>query len=161
MLDCRLRRKLQQSEKPHCSVRSSLRSISSRRRKIRERLLAQAMITNQIRNARKRAPASTSGRGLNWQRTPLVRSCLGEWQEALSLPHPRAEPPLVAQTPSGDLFIGAKDLFGAAIMVLQKPSSLLIEHDGLIRFEERPLDHRLRQSVFAAAQLNQIGRQRD
>jgi hypothetical protein len=24
------------------------------------------------------------------------------------------------------------------------PSSLLIEHDGLIRFEERPLDHRLR-----------------
>ena len=93
------------------------------------------------------APASTSGRGLNWQRTPLVRSCLGEWQEALSLPHPRAEPPLVAQTPSEDLFIGAKDLFGAAIMVLQKPSSLLIEHDGLIRFEERPLDHRLRQSV--------------
>ena len=93
------------------------------------------------------APASTSGRGLNWQRTPLVRSCLGEWQKALSLPHPRAEPPLVAQTPSEDLFIGAKDLFGAAIMVLQKPSSLLIEYDGLIRFEERPLDHRLRQSV--------------
>jgi hypothetical protein len=25
--------------------------------------------------------------------------------------------------------------------------SLLIEHDGLIRFEERPVDHRLRQSV--------------
>jgi len=60
------------------------------------------------------APTSTSGRGLNWQRTPLVRSCLGEWQEALSLPHPRAEPPLVAQTPSGDLFIGAKDLFVGA-----------------------------------------------
>jgi hypothetical protein len=45
------------------------------------------------------------------------------------------------------LFIYAKDLFFGAIMVLQKPSSLLIEHDGLIRFEERPLDHRLRQSV--------------
>jgi hypothetical protein len=34
-----------------------------------------------------------------------------------------------------------------AIMVLQKPSSLLIEHDGLIHFDECPLDHRLRQSV--------------
>jgi hypothetical protein len=45
------------------------------------------------------------------------------------------------------LFICAKDLFVEAIMVLEKPSSLLIEHDGLIRFEERPLDHRLRQSV--------------
>jgi hypothetical protein len=33
------------------------------------------------------------------------------------------------------------------IVVLQKPSSLLIEHDGLIHFEERPLDRRLRQSV--------------
>jgi hypothetical protein len=32
-------------------------------------------------------------------------------------------------------------------VVLEKPSSLLIEHDGLIRFEERPLDRRLRQSV--------------
>ena len=30
---------------------------------------------------------------------------------------------------------------------LEKPSSLLIEHDGLIHFEERPLDRRLRQSV--------------
>jgi hypothetical protein len=30
---------------------------------------------------------------------------------------------------------------------LGEASSLLIEHDGLIRFEERPLDHRLRQSV--------------
>jgi hypothetical protein len=30
---------------------------------------------------------------------------------------------------------------------LQKPSSLLIEHDGLIHFEERPLDRRLWQSV--------------
>src|SRR5262249_26244721 len=27
------------------------------------------------------------------------------------------------------------------------PVSLLIEHDGLIHFDERPLDHRLRQSV--------------
>ena len=35
----------------------------------------------------------------------------------------------------------------AAMMVLQKPSSLLIEHDGFIHFDERPLDHRLRQSV--------------
>jgi hypothetical protein len=49
--------------------------------------------------------------------------------------------------PSGDLFVYAKDLFVEAIMVLQKPSSLLIEHDGLIHFEERPLDHRLGQSV--------------
>ena len=34
-----------------------------------------------------------------------------------------------------------------AIMVLQKASSLLTEHDGLIHFNEHPLDHRLRQSV--------------
>ncbi len=33
------------------------------------------------------------------------------------------------------------------IVVLQRPSSLLIEHDGLIHFDERPLDRRLRQSV--------------
>jgi hypothetical protein len=38
-------------------------------------------------------------------------SCPGEWQEALSLPHPRAEHPLVAQTLSPDLLICAKDLF--------------------------------------------------
>ena len=42
-------------------------------------------------------------------------SCLGEWQEALSLPHPRAEHPLVAQDPVRDLFIGAKDLSIAAM----------------------------------------------
>src|SRR5262244_2951327 len=42
-------------------------------------------------------------------------SCLGEWQEALSLPHPRAEHPLVAQTTPGNLRISAKDLFIAAI----------------------------------------------
>src|SRR5262249_22595761 len=34
-----------------------------------------------------------------------------------------------------------------AIMVLEKPSSLLTEHDGLIHFDERPLDYRLRQSI--------------
>jgi hypothetical protein len=45
------------------------------------------------------------------------------------------------------LFSCAKDLFVEAIMVLQKPSSLLIEHDGFIHFDERPLDHRLRQPV--------------
>jgi hypothetical protein len=54
---------------------------------------------------------------------------------------------LVAQTPSWDLFVYAKDLFFGAIMVLEKPSSLLIEHDGFIRFDERPLDRRLWQSV--------------
>jgi hypothetical protein len=32
-------------------------------------------------------------------------------------------------------------------MVLHKPSSLLIEHDGFIRFDERPLDRRLWQSI--------------
>src|SRR5262249_24518063 len=34
-----------------------------------------------------------------------------------------------------------------AIMVLEKPSSLLTEHDGLIHFDKHLLDHRLRQSV--------------
>jgi hypothetical protein len=29
----------------------------------------------------------------------------------------------------------------------KKPSSLLIEHDGFIHFDERPLDHRLRQPI--------------
>ena len=58
-----------------------------------------------------------------------------------------AEPFLVALTSFGDLFICAKDLFIAAIMVLQKPSSLLTEHDCFIHFDEHPLDYRLRQSV--------------
>src|SRR5262249_60516925 len=58
-------------------------------------------------------------------------------------PSHRAERFLVALTPSSDLFICAKDLFVEAIMVLQKASSLLSEHDGLIHFEEHPLDHRL------------------
>jgi hypothetical protein len=64
--------------------------------------------------------------------------------------------------PSEDLFICAKDLFVEAIadwpgqvsrrhchsiVVLEKPSSLLIEHDGLMHFRERSLDHPLRQSV--------------
>src|SRR5262249_58717212 len=39
-------------------------------------------------------------------------SCPGEWQEALSLPNPRAEHPLFSRSdPSPDLFICAKDLF--------------------------------------------------
>src|SRR5262249_16354924 len=36
---------------------------------------------------------------------------VGEWQEMLSLAHPRAEPPLVASPPPSDLLICAKDLF--------------------------------------------------
>jgi len=59
----------------------------------------------------------------------------------------RAEPSFVARPTSKDLLICAKDLVVEAIMVLEKPSSLLIEHDGFIHFDERPLDHRLRQSV--------------
>jgi hypothetical protein len=54
---------------------------------------------------------------------------------------------MVAPASFWDLFVHAKDLFDGAIMVLQKPSSLLIEHDGFIRFDERPLDRRLWQSV--------------
>src|SRR5262249_48787093 len=118
-------------------MRSSLRSISSRRRRRRERLLASIM---EVRK----------GPSLHFWPGPQSASsasCLGEWQEALSLPHPRAEHPLVAQDPVWDLFVCAKDLLVEAIMVLEKPSSPLIEHDGLIHFEERPLDHRLRQSV--------------
>jgi len=41
-------------------------------------------------------------------------SCLGEWQEALSLPHPRAERFLVALTMPLDLFLCAKDLLVGA-----------------------------------------------
>jgi len=36
---------------------------------------------------------------------------------------------------------------GRSLVVLEKPSSLLIAHDGLIHFDEHPLDHRLRQPV--------------
>src|SRR6516164_6990781 len=42
-------------------------------------------------------------------------SCPGEWQEALSLPNLRAEHPLVALTPSSDLFICAKNLLVEAM----------------------------------------------
>src|SRR5215831_17525339 len=123
------------------TMRSSLLSTSSRRRRIRERLLVEVMDTNLIRNARMRPqPPLLAGASV---RRPSA-SCPGEWQEALSLPNLRAEHPLVAQTPSLDLFICAKDLLAEAIMVLEKPSSLLTEHDGLIHFEEDPLDRRLR-----------------
>src|SRR5215467_12926175 len=98
------------------SMRLSLLSTSSRRRKISERLLAEVMDTNLIRNARIRPqPPLLAGASV---RRPSA-SCPGEWQEALSLPNLRAEHPLVAQTPSLDLFIYAKDLLVAAIMVLQ------------------------------------------
>ena len=40
--------------------------------------------------------------------------CVGEWQEMLSLAHPGAEHPLVAQTQDVDLFVCAKDLFVGA-----------------------------------------------
>jgi hypothetical protein len=39
---------------------------------------------------------------------------VAEWQEALSLPHPKAEHPLVALTEGGDLFVCAKYLFVCA-----------------------------------------------
>src|SRR5262249_8889594 len=55
--------------------------------------------------------------------------------------------PLVALIRPKDLFFHAKDLFVEAIVVLEKPSSLLTEHDGFIHFDERLLDHRLRQPV--------------
>ena len=89
---------------------------------------------------RKKAPA-VDGQGKLKQSGVVVRSTLS------TLHHCRAERFLVAQTTAWDLFISAKDLFDGANMVLRKPSSLLIEHDGFIHFEERPLDRRLRQSV--------------
>jgi len=54
----------------------------------------------------------------------LARASLGrplyvaECQEPLSLPHPKAEHPLVALTREGDLFIFAKDLFVEAIATM-------------------------------------------
>jgi len=93
------------------TMRSSLLSTSSRRRRIRERLLVEVMDTNLIRNARMRPqPPLLAGASV---RRPSA-SCPGEWQEALSLPNLRAEHPLVDQTPSPDLFICAKYLFVAA-----------------------------------------------
>src|SRR5215472_14768744 len=90
------------------SMRLSLLSTSSRRRKISERLLAEVMDTNLIRNARMRPqPPLLTGASV---RRPSA-SCPGEWQEALSLPNLRAEHPLVAWPTSGDLFICAKHLF--------------------------------------------------
>src|SRR6516225_4881125 len=91
-----------------CSMRSSLLSTPSRRRRIRERLLVEVMDTNLIRNAMMRPqPPLLAGASV---RRPSA-SCPGEWQEALSLPNLRAEHPLVAQDLVRDLFICAKDLF--------------------------------------------------
>ena len=93
-----------------CSTSSSLRSISSRRRKIGERLLAEVM-AHRIEHRKEEAPATTFWLGPKLNR-PL---CVGECQEALSLPRPRAEYRLVALTSSKDLFICAKDLFVEAM----------------------------------------------
>src|SRR5262249_22002214 len=88
-----------------CNTSSSLRSISSRRRKIGERLLAE------VEHRKEEGPATTFWLGPKLNR-PL---CVGECQEALSLPRPRAEYRLVALTSSKDLFICAKDLFVEAM----------------------------------------------
>src|SRR5262245_49116960 len=94
------------------SMRLSLLSTSSRRRKISERLLAEVMDTNLIRNARMRPqPPLLAGASV---RRPSA-SCPGELQEALSLPNLRAEHPLVALPTFWDLLICAKDLFGEAM----------------------------------------------
>jgi len=64
-------------------------------------------------------------------------SCLGEWQEALSLPHPRAEHPLVAQDSLGGLFICAKYLFVAANGWLGfTEQGLIARQQTLARFRE-------------------------
>src|SRR5262249_24575361 len=89
---------------------------------------------------REKAPA-IAGRG---KLSRAGRHC--EFGPSRSAPC-RAERFLAALPMFWDLLIYAKDLFIAAIMVLQKPSSLLTEHDYFIHFDERPLDHRLRQSV--------------
>src|SRR5262245_20717037 len=89
------------------SMRLSLLSTSSRRRKISERLFVEVMDTNLIRNARMRPqPPLLAGASV---RRPSA-SCAGEWQEALSLPNLRAEHPLVALGTYVDLCICAKDL---------------------------------------------------
>jgi|SRR5262249_9388333 len=94
-----------------CSTSSSLRSISSMRRKIGERLLAEVM-AHRIEHRKEEAPATTFWLGPKLVDRPL---CVGECQEALSLPRPRAEYCLVALTSFGDLFICAKDLFVEAM----------------------------------------------
>jgi hypothetical protein len=45
--------------------------------------------------------------------------CVAEWQEALSLPQPKAEHPLVALTKGGDLFIYAKYFFVEATVIME------------------------------------------
>jgi len=47
----------------------------------------------------------------------------------------------------GEVRVRAVITAGAAPPSRVIPVSLLTEHDGLIRFEERPIDHRLGQSV--------------
>src|SRR6516165_6860835 len=86
-----------------CSMRSSLLSTSSRRRRIRERLLVE-VTDHQSNSDRKKAPATTSGEGLSpppvrilsgrvaggvispksWGRAPLSRS-----DPVCGLVHPR------------------------------------------------------------------------
>src|SRR5262249_51471183 len=89
-------------------TRSSLRSISSRRRKIRERLSAEVM-DQRIEDTRRMRPQPPLLARASVGRPSAV--CVGEWQGVFSFPHPLAEHPLVALGPPHGLFICAKDLF--------------------------------------------------
>ena len=81
-----------------CSMSSSLRSMSSRRRRIKQEAIGGGHGSPYlIRNASMRPrPPLQAGAPV---RRPSA-SCLGEWQEALSLPNLRAEHPLVASPTS-------------------------------------------------------------
>ncbi|MBV8111613.1 MAG: hypothetical protein JO012_17795 [Hyphomicrobiales bacterium] len=96
-----------------------------------------------------------------WPQPPLlagasvrfVRSCLGEWQEALSFPHPSAEHPLVAQDPVRDLFISAKDLFVEAngVLISETPLRslpLAVTHEAVALYEMQMLLSGLTPAIF-------------
>src|SRR5215813_14268894 len=93
----------------------SLRSISSRRRRIRERLLSEVM-TSQHRRKRPQPGgwgACQAGAAVSRaDRTrPLHSAAVGEVCWFFASPTPSGRYRLVALPTSGDLFIRAKDLF--------------------------------------------------
>src|SRR5215510_13793208 len=100
------------------NMRSSLRSISSKRRRIRERLSAGEVMSSPHRS--NEAPATTSSQGPSWQSgIELGLFTLRWWKKcacSLASPtSPQADAPYVGLTPPADLFVCAKDLFLEAI----------------------------------------------
>jgi hypothetical protein len=113
-------------------------------------------IAGRGKSSRAFSPSLEDGPSLHFWPGPQSASsasCLGEWQEALSLPHPSAEHPLVAQDPVRDLFISAKDLFVEAngVLISETPLRslpLAVTHEAVALYEMQMLLSGLTPAIF-------------